>query len=187
LLVLATALGAVNLLRTRPRLLAAREPQDGDSATTLLRRMARGEVVIVVGAVFTAAVLSSLPPPPPSFALQNTAVAHVGPGRVTETVHLEGYTLQVLVSPNRAAAPDSFALRITQGGSPVRGAVVTLAFNHLEMEMPPQQYALRETAPGVYSRSAPALVMVGRWGLTYQIAPPGHPPFTALIVDQANG
>jgi hypothetical protein len=28
---------------------------------------------------------------------------------------------------------------------------------------------------------------VGRWGLTYQIAPPGAPSFTALIVDQANG
>jgi hypothetical protein len=39
----------------------------------------------------------------------------------------------------------------------------------------------------VYSRAAPALVMVGRWGLTFEVTPRGGPPFTALIVDQANG
>jgi copper transport protein len=98
-----------------------------------------------------------------------------------------GYVLQVLVSPNKAAAPDSFALRITKNGQPVRGASVTLLFNHLEMQMPQQEYELTETQPGVYSRAAPALVMVGRWGLTYQITPRQGPPFTVLIVDQANG
>ena len=98
-----------------------------------------------------------------------------------------GYRLQVLVSPNKAAAPDSFALRITRGGRPVRGATVTLTLNHLEMQMPQQEYALKEVQPGVYSRAAPALVMVGKWGLAFQVAPRGAPPFTALIVDQANG
>jgi hypothetical protein len=98
-----------------------------------------------------------------------------------------GYVLQVLVSPNKAAAPDSFALRITKGGQPVRGASVTLTFNHLEMQMPQQEYQLKEIQPGVYSRSAPALVMVGRWSLNFQITPPGAQPFAALIVDQANG
>jgi hypothetical protein len=37
--------------------------------------------------------------------------------------------------------------------------------------MPTQEYQLSETAPGVYSRAAPALVMVGRWGLTFQVTP----------------
>ena len=55
------------------------------------------------------------------------------------------------------------------------------------MEMPQQTYALREVAPGVYRRSAPALIMVGPWSLAFSIAPPGQRPFTALIVDQANG
>jgi len=95
--------------------------------------------------------------------------------------------LEGLVSPNKAAAPDSFALRITKGGQPVRGANVTLLFNHLEMEMPTQEYQLTETQPGVYSRAAPALVMVGRWGLTFQVTPKHGLPFTALIVDQADG
>jgi hypothetical protein len=55
------------------------------------------------------------------------------------------------------------------------------------MQMPTQEYQLTEIAPGVYSRAAPALVMVGRWGLTFQVTPPHGVPFTALIVDQANG
>jgi copper transport protein len=106
---------------------------------------------------------------------------------VAATVSRAGYRLQVLVAPNKAAAPDSFALRITRGGLPVRGATVTLAFNHLQMEMPQQEYALREVSPGVYQRDAPALIMVGSWSLSFSIFPPGGAPFTALIVDQANG
>ena len=177
-----------NLLRSRPRLIAARRrPEVGEPAARLLRGLVSGEVVIVVGVVFAAAVLSSLPPPPPAFALENSAIAKVGPGRVAETVRHAGYVLQVLVSPNKAAAPDSFALRITKGGQPVREANVTLLFNHLEMQMPTQEYQLTETEPGIYSRAAPALVMVGRWGLTFQVTPRQGLPFTALIVDQANG
>jgi copper transport protein len=183
-----------NQLRARPQLIRARrEPEAGAPAARLLRRLVSGEVAIVVAVVFAAAVLSSLPPPPPAFALENSAIAKVGPGRVVETVRHAGYLLQVLVSPNKAAAPDSFALRITKGGQPVRGANVTLLFNHLEMQMPTQEYQLTETRPGVYSRAAPApapapaLVMVGRWGLTFQVTPKQGPPFTALIVDQADG
>ena len=177
-----------NLLRSRPRLIAAqRRPDLGEPAARLLRGLISGEVVVVIGIVFAAAVLSSLAPPPPAFALENSALAKVGPGRVVQTINHAGYTLQVLVSPNKAAAPDSFALRITKGGQPVRGANVTLLFNHLEMQMPTQEYQLTETEPGVYSRAAPALVMVGRWGLTFQVTPKHGMPFTALIVDQANG
>ena len=153
----------------------------------MLRRLISGEAALITAAVFAAAVLSSLAPPPPAFALQNTALANVGPGRVAETVGRAGYTLQVLVSPNKAAAPDSFALRITKNGQPVRGANVTLTFNHTEMQMPQQEYQLTETQPGVYSRAAPALVMVGKWALSFQISPKTGPPFTALILDQANG
>jgi copper transport protein len=137
--------------------------------------------------VFVAAVLSSLAPPPPAFALTNSALARVGPGTVARTVQRNGYALEVLVSPNKAAAPDRFALRLTRNGAPVRGATVTVTFNHTEMEMPQQEYQLTETSPGVYARSAPALVMVGRWALDFQITPPGGTPFSALILDQANG
>jgi copper transport protein len=188
LLLAAMGLGAVNLLRTKPGLLAARERADrGASAARLLRRLIGAEAVLVAAAVFAAAVLSSLAPPPPAFALQNSAVANVGPGRVARTVRRAGYVLQVLVSPNKAAAPNAFALRITRDGRPLRGASVTLTLNHTEMEMPQQEYALTEIQPGVYSRSAPALVMVGRWSLAFQITAPSGQSFTALILDQANG
>jgi copper transport protein len=184
----AIAIASGNLLRSKPRLAAASErPELGDGASRLLRRLVSAEVVVVTGAVFTAALLSSLAPPPPAFALENSAIASVGPGRVAKTVNRAGYELQVLVSPNKAAAPDSFALRITRGGKPVVGANVTLAFNHLEMQMPQQEYQLTEVRPGVYTRAAPALVMVGKWGLTFQISPRNGPPFTALIVDEASG
>lgn len=181
-------LASRNLFGSRPALIGARErPQTGEPAARQLRKLVSGEVAVVAGVVFAAALLSSLAPPPPAFALQNSAIARVGPGQVVRTVQHAGYVLQLLVSPNKAAAPDSFALRITKGGDPVRGANVTLSFNHLEMQMPQEEYQMKETQPGVYSRSAPALVMVGRWGLTFQITPRSGPPFTALIVDQANG
>jgi copper transport protein len=188
LLATAIMLASGNLLRSKPGLVAApTRPELGVRSARLLRRLITGEAIIVAGAVFTAAVLSSLAPPPPAFALQNSALALVGPGRVAATVNRAGYRLQVTVTPNKAAAPDTFQLRITKGGAPVRGATVTLLFNHLEMQMPQQQYSLREVRPGVYSRGAPALIMVGKWGLTFQVAPRGAPPFTALIVDQAQG
>jgi copper transport protein len=58
----------------------------------------------------------------------------------------------------------------------------------LDMEMPQQSYSLAETSsPGVYRRAAPALVMVGHWGLSFEIAPSGSVPFTVLLVDRASG
>jgi copper transport protein len=188
LLVAALAIASGNLLRSRPHLIASdRDPDAGTPAAALLRRLVSGEAVVVLGIVFTAAILTSLAPPPPAFALENSAIAKVGPGRVLQTVNRAGYQLQVVVSPNRAAAPDSFALRITKDGQPVTGANVTLTFNHLQMQMPQQQYQLTEIQPGVYARNAPALVMVGRWSLDFQITPRNGQPFSALIVDQANG
>ena len=188
LLLAAALIASGNLLRSKPRLVAAgRRADGGEPAARLLRALVGGEVAVVAGVVFAASVLSSLAPPPPSFALENSAIAKVGPGRVARTVSHAGYVLRLLVSPNKAAAPDSFALAITKGGKPVRGANVTLTFNHLEMLMPQQEYQLSETRPGVYSRAAPALVMVGRWALAFQITPKTGTPFTALIVDQANG
>ena len=188
LFAVALLIASGNLLRSRPRLATAQDrPERAEPAARLLRRLVSGESIVVIGVVFAAAVLSSLAPPPPAFALQDSAVARVGPGTVARTVTRAGYQLQLLVSPNRAAAPDSFALRITRGGQPVRRANVTLTFDMTTMQMPQQEYQMAETRPGVYSRAAPALVMVGEWGLTFQIAPPGGTPFSALILDQANG
>jgi copper transport protein len=181
-------LAAGNLLRSKPQLVsAAARPELGGRAAARLRTAVGGEAAIVAAILFAAAVLTSLAPPPPAFALVGSAAASVGPGRVVRTVTHGEYDLQLLVTPNKAAAPNSFALRITKNGQPVRGANVTLSLNQTEMQMPQQEYQLTETSPGVYSRSAPALVMVGKWALAFQVAPNDAPPFTTLILDQANG
>ena len=98
-----------------------------------------------------------------------------------------GYRLAVRVAPNKAAVPNSFQVAISRGGKPVRNADVTLDFAMLDMEMGQQAYHLTETSPGTYGRAAPALVMVGHWGLSFQVAPPGQRPFTVLLVDKAGG
>jgi copper transport protein len=181
-------LAAANLFRSKPGLVAAREqPTLGTRPALLLRGLVGGEAFLIAGAVFAAALLSSLAPPPPAFAEQQSALLRVGPGKVAATVRRNGYTLQLLVDPNRAAAPNSFALKLSRDGRPVTGADVTLGFAMLDMQMPQQDYGLRETAPGIYSRKAPALVMVGHWGLTFTITPKGAAPFTATIVDHATG
>jgi copper transport protein len=188
ILLTAMAVASGNLLKTTPHLAGARaDPAGAEGAAGLLRRLVGGETVLVAGAVFVAALLSSLAPPPPAFALQDRAVATVGPGQVVKTVAQAGYRLSLLISPNKAAAPDSFSLRLTRDGQPVRDASVTLTFNQTEMQMPTQEYQLTEIQPGLYSRSAPALVMVGKWSLAFQVTPPGGRSFTALFLDDANG
>jgi len=57
----------------------------------------------------------------------------------------------------------------------------------LDMQMPQQEFQLTETAPGIYSRTTPALVMVGHWGLSFVVTPKTGEPFTALVVDHASG
>jgi copper transport protein len=175
--------GFVNFRRTTP---ALRRPDPSRETAVLLRRLVAGESVLVAGAVAAAAVLTSLAPPPKALAGLKPA-AHVGPGVVRETVQSNGYNLAVSVSPNRAAIPNSFAVQLTRRDAPVRGAAVTARFTMLDMEMPAQEYELRETAPGRYVHDGPALVMVGRWGLIFTVTPRTGAPFTVSVVDKAGG
>jgi copper transport protein len=184
----AMLLAAVNLLRTKPRLAASRDrPELGPGAASLLRRLISGEILLVAGAVLGSAVLTSLPPPAKALATAGKASARVGPGPVTEVVRKNGYRLEFHVAPNRAAVPNSFAVRISRDGKPVRGADVTTTFAMLDMEMGQQAYTLPEASPGLYRRAAPALVMVGHWGLSFEITPSGGQPFTVILVDRASG
>ena len=119
LLLAAMLLGAVNLVRTKPRLVAARtRPELGQPTAAPLRRpISVVEASLVTVAVFAAATLSSLAPPAAALAKEGSALAKVGPGPVSQTVHKDGYTLKVLVNPNKAVvAPNSFAVQITKNG-----------------------------------------------------------------------
>jgi copper transport protein len=184
LLLAAALLASGNLLRTKPRL---GRPEVGMGAARLLRRLVAGETLLVTAAVFAAAVLSSLAPPSKALASVGGAAAHVGPGPVSQIVKRGGYTFDFGVSPNRAAVPNSFAVKITRGGKPVTGAEVVVTFEMLDMEMGNQAYRLTETDPGLYAHEAPALVMVGHWGLSFNVAPRGAAPFNVLLVDRAEG
>ena len=170
LLVAAMALASGNLLRTRHRL---GDPHAGSGAARLLRNLVSGEAVLVVAAIFAAAVLSSLPPPSKALASVSNASAHVGPGPVAETVTKSGYRLTCRGRAESGCSPELVRVSITKGGKPVRHADVLLSFAMLDMEMQNQEYRLSETRPGIYSRAAPALVMVGHWGLSFQVAPKG--------------
>ncbi len=188
LLIATMPLAAVNLLRNRPRLaMAAGGQAPGAGAAGLLRGLVGGEVVLVTAALFAAAVLSSLPPPPPQLATLGHVNANVGPGSVARVVRHGPYELRFLISPNKVAVQDSFAVRITKNGQPVHGADIAATFTMLDMEMQQLAYTLPERGSALYSRSAPALVMVGRWGLSFEVHLPGVAPFTVLLVDHARG
>ncbi len=145
------------------------------------------EVVLLAGAVFAAAVLTSLAPPAKALADLGKPERTVGPGAVKTQITKNGYTVAVAVDPNKAAANNRFAVTVSKDGKPVTGAALTATFAMLDMEMGTQAYKLAPTTPGTYEREAPALVMVGRWGLTLDVEPPGATPFSVTLLDHAAG
>jgi copper transport protein len=188
LLASALVLAAVNLARTKPRLEAAGvRPSLGPGAAVLLRRLVQGEIVFVAGALFAAAVLTSLAPPASALARVKNIAARVGPGPVSKVIAKGPYRLRVTVSPNRAAVQNAFSVTLTRDGRPVRGAGVVSRFDMLDMEMGEQSFRFRERRPGTFSKSAPALVMVGHWALQFEVTPPGEQPFVVTLLDKASG
>ena len=185
----ALLLGATNNQRTVPRLAVAdTAPGPAEGAAKMLRGLVSLEVVIVAAVIFAAGILSSLAPPSKALAAIGKSSVRVGPGSVTKVVNRQGYRLEFHVSPNRAAVPNGFTVKITKNGKPVQHAEVATTFTMLDMEMGQQGYRLQEISPGVYSVTKPALVMVGHWALTFDIAPPGsRQPLTVQLVDRAGG
>ena len=94
--------------------------------------------------------------------------------------------VEIRVAPNRTEMPNRFRVHVTRDGGPLRGARVVTRLTMLGMQMGSPSFALDETAPGVYAGSVPALVMRGRWRLSFTIAPRGpSAPFTVRVVDDA--
>jgi copper transport protein len=188
LLACAMLLAAVNLARTKPRLQAAGvRPSVGLGAALLLRRLVQGEIVFVAGALFAAVVLTSLAPPSSALARIRNISARVGPGPVSKVVAKGPYRIRVRVDPNQAALQNSFSVSVTRNGRPVRGAEVVSRLDMLDMQMGQQSYRFREHQPGVFSKSAPALVMVGHWAIQFEVTPPGGQPFVVTLLDKVSG
>jgi hypothetical protein len=112
----------------------------------------------------------------------------VGPESVRTTLSQAGLRLELRVSPNRAAIPSTFVVKVRDGLDPVRKARVTARVTMPKMAMPPVNLTLREVTPGVYSANAPAaFTMVGTYELAYRVTATGHRPVTATLVDHVRG
>ena len=147
LLLAAMLLGAVNLLRTKPRPRGQRRP-GRLGAARLLRRVVSVEVVVVASAIFAAAVLSSLPPPPKALAGLGKVAATVGPGRVVSVVNQNGYRVELRVTPNKAAVDNAFGVRITKSGKPVTGATSRRRSRCSTWRCRPRSTACASSRPG---------------------------------------
>ena len=91
------------------------------------------------------------------------------------------------MTPNRAAQQNEFSLAITRDGKPVTGARRHGDVRDARHGDGTAGLRVEGVSPGVYSHSAPALVMVGHWGITFDVEPPGGQPFDVVLVDRANG
>ena len=191
LLACALVLGAVNNLRSRPRLAAAVQRRD----------QALGDGRGPAAAAGSCSARARCSPAPCSRPRSSRAsrrprtrsraparpTARSAPGAVARTFTRDGVRIQVGIQPNRAAIDNAFALRLQRGGQPVRNARITAELDMLDMSMQQQAYTLAEVSPGVYQRSRPALVMVGHWLLAYTIEIPGRKPIHLQVVDKADG
>jgi copper transport protein len=186
----ALVLGAVNLRVTTPRLALAGardDPALGGRAAGLLRRTVSGEIALVASIVFAAGVLTSLPPPSSALGDVANSVGRVGPGPVNRVVRQGDTRAVVRLGRNRALVPIGYGLDLSRGGAPVRGANIVARFSMLDMDMGQQAYALREVGPGQYRSKGMPLLMVGNWGVTFDVAPRRGTPYSFTVVDKANG
>jgi copper transport protein len=190
LLGLALVLGAVNLRVTTPRLARAGardDPALGGRAAALLRRTVSGEILLVGSIVFAAGVLTSLPPPSSALGEISSSVGRIGPGAVNRVVRQGETRAVVRLLPNRALVPMGYGIDLSLGGRPVRGASVVARFTMLDMDMGQQAYTLREVRPGEYRRNGMPLIMVGNWGVTFEVTPKRGSPYSFTLVDKAGG
>jgi hypothetical protein len=80
-----------------------------------------------------------------------------------------------------------FGLDLSRGGAPLTGATVIARFDMLDMDMGRQSFKLVETRLGVYRRKGMPLIMVGNWGVTFEVTPRAGEPYSFLLVDRAKG
>jgi hypothetical protein len=95
--------------------------------------------------------------------------------------------LHLRVAPNRATAAGIVSVQLLKGGRPVNAARVRLTFSMLDMPMGQFSGLLPQTGTGTYAHAGPVLGMGGRWGLRFDVKPPGAAPFSVNLVDRVAG
>ena len=142
--------------------------------------MPRRRLLLLAGALVLAACGGD-PAPRPARAVTD----HVGPGPVAHTVAHGAYRVRLQLTPNRPAAKNHLAVRVTEHGRPVAGAKVTASFAMVAMNMGSWAYRLRERSAGLYAHKTAAPIMAGDWRLGVKVLPPDGAAFTVHVVDRA--
>jgi len=146
LVLVAVAIGAVNLLRWGPRLRA------GIRARAALVRDTVAETAIFIVIIVAASFLTAFAPP-----AQPSAAAY------DRTQHVAGLRLEMLVASG-GAGRNTYALRVHQGLAPVAGAEkVAFRFTMVEHDMGQQELVATERAAGEYVAEGSPTAMYGTW------------------------
>ena len=146
LVLVAVAIGAVNLLRWGPRLRA------GIRARAALVRDTVAETAIFIVIIVAASFLTAFAPP-----AQPSAAAY------DQTQHVAGLRLEMLVASG-GAGRNTYALRVHQGLAPVAGAEkVAFRFTMVEHDMGQQELVATERAAGEYVAEGSPTAMYGTW------------------------
>jgi YtkA-like protein len=140
-------------------------------------------LLVAGGAVVVAAAAFGLSTPH-SRQAQSVSSARIGPGPATVQLSVEGYRLELRLSPNRAtAAQGRISVRISKHGKPVSGARIRLICTMLDMGMARVVASIRETGGGRYEATSPRL-MFGSWGLRLLVRPPKDRAFSLGVTDR---
>jgi copper transport protein len=146
LVLVALAIGALNLLRWGPRLRA------GLRARTALIRDTVAETAIFVVIIGAASFLTAFPPP-----AQPSAAAY------DQTQHVSGLRLEMLVASG-GAGRNTYVLHVHQGLAPVAAAEkVAFRFTMVEHDMGEQELVATERAAGEYVADGSPTGMYGTW------------------------
>jgi copper transport protein len=146
LVLVALAIGALNLLRWGPRLRA------GIRARTALVRDTVAETAIFVVIIVAASFLTAFAPP-----AQPSAAAY------DQTQHVSGLRLEMLVASG-GAGRNTYVLRVHQGLAPIVGAEkVAFRFTMVEHDMGEQELVAAERAAGEYVAEGSPTAMYGTW------------------------
>jgi copper transport protein len=164
LVLMALAIGAVNLLRWGPHLRA------GVRARTALIRDMLAEtgifIVIIVGASF----LTAFAPP-----------AQLSGAAYDQTQHVSGLRLEMLVASG-GAGRNTYVLRVHQGLAPIAGAEkVAFRFTMVEHDMGEQELVATERAAGEYVANGSPTAMYGTWRIQTIVRLAGREDVTTVF------
>jgi copper transport protein len=146
LVLVALAIGALNLLRWGPRLRA------GIRARSALVRDTVAETAIFIVIIVAASFLTAFAPP-----AQPSAAAY------DQTQHVSGLRLEMLVASG-GAGRNTYVLRVHEGLAPIAGAEkVAFRFTMIEHDMGEQELVATERAAGEYVANGSPTAMYGTW------------------------